>query len=113
MAPFLFAGFGRWSGNPDPVLGSDREERDFRRSPVNRARDSDRLGHFSIVVRPSGRRRARCEASTAHTWFSLAKAWSGGAGASRPVSFFGTAIGVWCPATTPRSFGIGRCVAPG
>jgi hypothetical protein len=69
----------------------DREERDFRRSPVNLERDSDRLGHFSIVVRPSGRRRARCEASTA---------FIGGAGASRPVSFFGTAIGVWCPATT-------------
>jgi hypothetical protein len=65
---------------------------------VNLERDSDRLGHFSIVVRPSGRRRARCEASTTLT---------GGAGASRPVSFFGTAIGVWCPATT--RFPSGSC----
>lgn len=81
---------------------------------MNRVRDSDRLGHFSIVVRPSGRRRARCEASTAllatfaHARASIGRGWCFPAGV---VLRNGDRCLV--PGDDARSFGIARCVAPG
>ena len=73
-------------GAPQPGFGQAREERGFPPLPGEPHEGFRPYSGYSIAVRPS----RTCGGPDARR-----RPLSGGCGASRPVSFFGTAIGVF------------------